>query len=243
MSMQRYAVDYQQDRRLFRASSQRLGNAILLAAVCVAPFLMPAYFAGEITFIFIMGIASIGLMILTGFTGQVSLGHSANQDDHRGQRQPAGPGGTSGREALEARQRVRAGGALRHGAECGHDQGGGAFDGLPGDRLGHASPREVPARATTFLWRRPMQTHGPCGSSTAPTRYIATPSPNSNWPSTADAPPASGVPFEPFGGMSAQPQRSLELYSTKLNRSLPLPREAGQVRPIGHIWSEDCMRL
>ena len=77
MSMNRYVIDYAQDRRLFSTSAQRLANAALLIAVCVAPFIVPAYFAGEITFIFIMGIASVGLMILTGFTGQVSLGHSA----------------------------------------------------------------------------------------------------------------------------------------------------------------------
>ena len=77
MTMQRYIVDYEQDRSLLRTSASRLGMACLLAAICIAPFVIPAYFAGEMAFVFIMGIASMGLMILTGFTGQVSLGHSA----------------------------------------------------------------------------------------------------------------------------------------------------------------------
>jgi branched-chain amino acid transport system permease protein len=77
VTMQRYIVDYEQDRNLLRTSASRIGMACLLAALCMAPFVIPAYFAGEMAFIFIMGIASMGLMILTGFTGQVSLGHSA----------------------------------------------------------------------------------------------------------------------------------------------------------------------
>ena len=75
--MHRYVVNYEQDRRLVRTSTQALVIVLLLAGVCIAPFVIPAYFTGEIAFIFIMGIASTGLMILTGFTGQVSLGHSA----------------------------------------------------------------------------------------------------------------------------------------------------------------------
>ena len=38
---------------------------------------MPRYFVGEITYVFIMCVVSLGLMVLVGYTGQVSLGHSA----------------------------------------------------------------------------------------------------------------------------------------------------------------------
>ncbi|MFT4439501.1 branched-chain amino acid ABC transporter permease [Caballeronia sp. 15715] len=41
------------------------------------PFILPPYYVGEITFIVIMCIASVGLMALTGLTGQVSLGQAA----------------------------------------------------------------------------------------------------------------------------------------------------------------------
>jgi branched-chain amino acid transport system permease protein len=43
----------------------------------VAPFAIPTFYVGEASFIFIMCIASLGLMTLTGFTGQVSLGQAA----------------------------------------------------------------------------------------------------------------------------------------------------------------------
>ena len=38
---------------------------------------LPRYYVGETTYIFIMCVASLGLMLLTGFTGQISLGHAA----------------------------------------------------------------------------------------------------------------------------------------------------------------------
>ena len=38
---------------------------------------MPKYVVGELSYVFIMCIVSLGLMVLVGYTGQVSLGHSA----------------------------------------------------------------------------------------------------------------------------------------------------------------------
>ena len=44
---------------------------------------IPAYYVGELAFIFVLAIASVGLMLLTGFTGLVSLGHAAFLLDRR----------------------------------------------------------------------------------------------------------------------------------------------------------------
>jgi branched-chain amino acid transport system permease protein len=49
----------------------------LLALLAAAPHFLPKFFVGEVTYLFILCLASLGLMVLTGYTGQVSLGHAA----------------------------------------------------------------------------------------------------------------------------------------------------------------------
>lgn len=72
-----YETDYDQARRLLRTRNQRLSYAALAAVLVALPFTVPAFYVGEVSFIFIMCVASLGLMTLTGFTGQVSLGQAA----------------------------------------------------------------------------------------------------------------------------------------------------------------------
>lgn len=75
--MRLYSLDYASDRNLLRWGGGTRALAGLAMGLVLLPFAIPAYFTGEITFVFIMCIASLGLMILTGYTGQVSLGHGA----------------------------------------------------------------------------------------------------------------------------------------------------------------------
>ncbi|MBI5278343.1 MAG: branched-chain amino acid ABC transporter permease [Burkholderiales bacterium] len=72
-----YHTTYAQARALLPTQSSRAGAAATLAALAIAPFLLPAFYTGEVTFIFILCIASLGLMVLTGYTGLVSLGQGA----------------------------------------------------------------------------------------------------------------------------------------------------------------------
>ena len=72
-----FKTDYQQDVRLFKHGGQVFWYGLLLAALLVAPWLLPDYYVSQLVFIWIYAIAGIGLMILVGFTGQVSLGHAA----------------------------------------------------------------------------------------------------------------------------------------------------------------------
>jgi branched-chain amino acid transport system permease protein len=72
-----YQTDYAQTRALVRTRTQRDLCIALAGALVLAPFVMPTFYVGEISFIFILCIASLGLMMLTGFTGQVSLGQAA----------------------------------------------------------------------------------------------------------------------------------------------------------------------
>jgi len=68
---------YLDSRVLLRTPRERLVYAALAAALLALPFLLPTYYVGELSFIFIMCVASLGLMTLTGYTGQVSLGQAA----------------------------------------------------------------------------------------------------------------------------------------------------------------------
>ncbi|HCO43556.1 MAG TPA: branched-chain amino acid ABC transporter permease, partial [Gammaproteobacteria bacterium] len=72
-----FRICYEQDIRLVKHGGQRFWYALLLAALVAAPFLLDRFYVGELSFVFIYAIAGLGLMVLTGYTGQVSLGHAA----------------------------------------------------------------------------------------------------------------------------------------------------------------------
>src|SRR5450631_4505558 len=56
---------------------QALGLALLLVAACVLPFLVSNYRVFQLTLTLVYAIALLGLNILTGYNGQISLGHGA----------------------------------------------------------------------------------------------------------------------------------------------------------------------
>jgi branched-chain amino acid transport system permease protein len=68
---------YEQDIALFKHNGQRLWYGLLAVAVCAAPFMLDRFLLGELSLVYIFAIAGIGLMLLVGYTGQVSLGHAA----------------------------------------------------------------------------------------------------------------------------------------------------------------------
>ena len=72
-----YDTSYHDAKRLLRYPRQKAVYALLIAALIAAPWLLPKYYVGELTYLFILSIASLGLMVLSGYTGQVSLGHAA----------------------------------------------------------------------------------------------------------------------------------------------------------------------
>ena len=51
--------------------------AVLLAAACVLPFVVSNYRTFQFTLVLVYAIALLGLNILTGYNGQISLGHGA----------------------------------------------------------------------------------------------------------------------------------------------------------------------
>ncbi len=51
--------------------------AVLLLAICALPFLVTNYHTFQLTMVLVYAIALLGLNILTGYNGQISLGHGA----------------------------------------------------------------------------------------------------------------------------------------------------------------------
>jgi branched-chain amino acid transport system permease protein len=78
-----FRTSYQDDRTIFPTSGSRWALIALLVALCVLPLqlgetpIASSYWLALIIQICYYGIAALGLNILVGFTGQISLGHSA----------------------------------------------------------------------------------------------------------------------------------------------------------------------
>ena len=70
-------TNYYQDVQLFKHQGQVFWYALLGATLLVIPFVLSDFYLGELSLVFIYAIAGIGLMLLTGYTGLVSLGHAA----------------------------------------------------------------------------------------------------------------------------------------------------------------------
>jgi branched-chain amino acid transport system permease protein len=72
-----FKTDYEDDIKLFPHGGYVVTYGILLAFLAVAPFVLSSYLVSQLVFVFIYATVGVGLMILTGFTGQASLGHAA----------------------------------------------------------------------------------------------------------------------------------------------------------------------
>lgn len=77
MTVETLVGSYDQGRALLRTPVQRWTYGALAMLLLALPWVIPTFYVGEAAYIFIMCIASLGLMTLTGFTGQVSLGQAA----------------------------------------------------------------------------------------------------------------------------------------------------------------------
>jgi len=72
-----FKTHYDQDIRLVQHGGHAFWYGLLLALLLVFPLLASNYLLGQATLIGIYAIAGLGLMVLTGYTGLVSLGHAA----------------------------------------------------------------------------------------------------------------------------------------------------------------------
>ena len=72
-----FKTRYEQDIRLFKHEGQMFWYGLLMAVLLAAPFVLDEYVMSQLHFILIYSIVGLGLMLLVGFTGQISLGHAA----------------------------------------------------------------------------------------------------------------------------------------------------------------------
>lgn len=68
--------DYYEDIQLFRTKTVLVATLLFLAALAALPFLVGDYTLYMVNLIAIHAIVAIGLNILMGYTGQISLGHA-----------------------------------------------------------------------------------------------------------------------------------------------------------------------
>jgi branched-chain amino acid transport system permease protein len=72
-----FKTDYAQDIRLFQHRGQIFWYGLLAILLLAAPYLVSGYVLSQLHFICIYAIVGFGLMLLVGYTGQISLGHAA----------------------------------------------------------------------------------------------------------------------------------------------------------------------
>lgn len=72
-----FKTDYDQDVRLFKHGGQVFWYGLLMVALVALPFGVGEYIMSQLHFVLIYSIVGLGLMLLVGFTGQISLGHAA----------------------------------------------------------------------------------------------------------------------------------------------------------------------
>ncbi len=72
-----FKTDYEDDIRLFPHSGHAVSYGILFALLLIAPYVLSSYLMSQLVFVCIYATVGVALLILTGFTGQASLGHAA----------------------------------------------------------------------------------------------------------------------------------------------------------------------
>lgn len=72
-----FKTSYDQDLRLVRHGGQAFWYSVLGVALLAAPWWASEYMMSQLHFIGIYSIVGLGMMLLVGFTGQISLGHAA----------------------------------------------------------------------------------------------------------------------------------------------------------------------
>ncbi len=72
-----FKTSYNDDIRLMKHGGYLFWYALLLIAAFSAPLVLDDFYIGELALVVIFAIAGLGLMVLVGYSGQVSLGHAA----------------------------------------------------------------------------------------------------------------------------------------------------------------------
>jgi branched-chain amino acid transport system permease protein len=73
----RFKTSYDADIDRFEGHWHRAQYLILVILAVAAPWVLGSYYVGELSSVLVWSLAGMGLMLLVGHTGQVSLGHAA----------------------------------------------------------------------------------------------------------------------------------------------------------------------
>lgn len=71
-----FKTHYNDDIRFLAKTGEKIRVGLVLALMLIAPFVLQDYYLAELGLLLVYVIAGVGLMILTGHTGQVSFGHA-----------------------------------------------------------------------------------------------------------------------------------------------------------------------
>ena len=72
-----FKTDYDQDIRLIKHGGQTFWYAVLGLALVAAPWVLSNAISPSFSLIAIYGIVGLGLMVLSGYTDLISIGHAA----------------------------------------------------------------------------------------------------------------------------------------------------------------------
>jgi branched-chain amino acid transport system permease protein len=72
-----FRTQYRQDIALWRHNGDRFWYGLLMILTLIAPLVLGEFYIGELGAVYIFAIAGVGLMLLVGYTGLISLGHAA----------------------------------------------------------------------------------------------------------------------------------------------------------------------
>ena len=72
-----FKTRYEDDLKFLAKTGEKVRVGLVVAFLLAAPLFLQTYYLGELGLLLVYAIAGIGLMILTGHTGQVSFGHAA----------------------------------------------------------------------------------------------------------------------------------------------------------------------
>src|SRR5665213_4360704 len=72
-----FRTSYKQDLRLWRHGGDLFWYGLLGVVLLLIPATLGEFYVGELGGVFIFAIAGVGLMMLTGYTGLINLGHAA----------------------------------------------------------------------------------------------------------------------------------------------------------------------
>ena len=72
-----FKTRYEDDLRFLAKTGEKIRVGAVLAFLVAAPLFLQNYYLAELGLLLVYAIAGVGLMVLTGHTGQVSFGHAA----------------------------------------------------------------------------------------------------------------------------------------------------------------------